>query len=124
MTQSRISLMVMLLLGGIIIAASLAFSQTHESNAGLNLAQNYVSHADATISATASPTPLLTPNANRVEAYCSGVSGTTRVGDASIGGSQGTIVAANATVELPVTSGIYAYSTAGSVTNCSEVVRP
>jgi len=85
-----------------------------------------VTHADATLSASASPTPVLGANAARVKAYCQNTGGTNsaRLGDVNVGGSRGVTALANGVpfVTFDGNGIIYGYSAAGTPVSCTELV--
>ena len=98
----------------------------HEANLGNNLAQNYISHPDASISAAAAPALLLAANPARVTAVCQnlGTTNPARLGDASIGASQRTTLSPGGAATFDVTGALYGFSAAGTSINCGEIVRP
>jgi len=110
-----------------------ARSRAHMAAKDMVASQNYVTHPDATIAATASPTPALQANANRVTARCqnTGATNTLRVGDANIGASQGTVLypaAASSpifpnTIDIDTTAAVYFYSQSGTTAHCDEITR-
>lgn len=119
---------IIVIAAAIACAVMIARAGAHET-AGPNEPQTYVSHPDASVSGT--PVQILAANPKRVSAICQNVGPTNsaRVGDASVGASQGTMLAAagNAgpsSVVLDTTGAVYGYSAGGTTLNCGEVVRP
>jgi hypothetical protein len=100
----------------------------HEAQGQANSSQNYISHADVALTANALPVAVLGLNSNRVTAICQMVgtigTNTARVGDSSIGASQGTqLSSAIPAVTLDITGSLYVYSATGATVNCAEIVR-
>jgi len=126
---SRGNLFLATILFAAILAVPLIARAQHEGGAEINATQLYISHADATPSAAASPAVILNANSNRVTAICQMVgtigTNTARLGDASIGPSQGTqLSAAIPAATFDVTGALYVYSATGATVNCAEIVRP
>jgi hypothetical protein len=108
-----------------------ASAQTHQGVGQGVTQQVYVSHADATISASASPAALATPAAATKVVYqlCqnTGATNNARVGDANVGVARGTVLppctstSGCAPVPIPFNGGLYAYSAAGTTVHCDEI---
>ena len=109
-------------------AAAESWAQ-HQARAQGNASQVVVSHPDMVLTSDAAAVQLLPINSSRVTAICQliGTIGTNlaRIGDASIGASQGTELSAitpGATIDE--TGALYGFSSTGATVNCAEVVRP
>jgi hypothetical protein len=124
----RSNLAAIMALLSIIGVAAAALAQ-HQAQGQSNASQNYISHPDVALTANAAPVGLLGANPARITAVCQMVgtigSNTARLGDASIGPSQGTqLSAAIPAAAFDVTGGLYGFSATGATVNCSEVARP
>ena len=111
-----------------LLAAAEAAHAQHQSQSQVNASQSDLSHPAVALTSGASPVQLLPINANRVTAICQMIgtigTNTARIGDASIGASQGTqLSAAIPAATLDVTGALYAFSSTGATINCNEIVR-
>ena len=121
------SILLGIILGLILFFVSVPAHAQHEVQGAGNAAQNYVSHADTTLTGAASAAQVLAANLGRVTAICqnTGATNSARVGDSATAAAQGTLLAvAGAPVPLSATNAIYAYSASGTTVNCAEIVRP
>lgn len=101
----------------------------HQAQEQANAAQAAVSHPDVVLTSGAAAVQLLPVNSSRVTAICQMIgtigTNTARIGDASIGASQGTQLSATSPgATIDVTGPLYGYSSTGATLDCTEVVRP
>ena len=108
----------------VVVFAALAHAQ-HEATGQGNASQLNLPHADSSIAATASPTPILGANPNAVTRLCRLVTATTaRLGDSTTAATTGYLLDSTVpSVRLDTTDQIYAYSAGGGTVNCHEVIR-
>lgn len=109
-------------------AAAESWAQ-HQAQAQANASQVAVSHPDVVLTYGAAAVQLLPVNSSRVTAICQMVgtigTNTARIGDTSIGASQGTqLSAATPGATIDVTGALYGFSSTGATVNCAEVERP
>lgn len=101
----------------------------HQAQAQANASQAAVSHPDVALTSGTAAVQLLPANSSRVTAICQMIgtigTNTARIGDASIGTSQGTQLSATTpAATFDVSGALYGFSSTGATLNCAEVVRP
>jgi len=120
------NIVLLVLAGAVVLLITPGSSRAHMVSASGVAPQNIVTHADATIFASAPPTPALAANPERVTAICqnNGATNDARAGDANIGASQGARMQPGQGVTFDTTAAVYVYSQSGTVVGCQEVLRP
>jgi hypothetical protein len=122
--MKKITLIALALGAYTLLAVWSARAQTHQGNTQGLAQQNIYSHADVTISASASPAAVASPSTIRIYALCQNTGATypVRVGDSTVGSSTGILLKPSELVPIPINGTLYAYSDSGTTVNCSDVI--